>query len=411
MSTQSLEKIDDDEGPIVDVNIPSIFKDLTSPSRYKAIHGGRGSAKSWSVAQQLIIDCMERYERILCAREYQTTIADSVKHVLDSQINKMGVSDLFHSTKKEIINKENGSHFLFHGFRRDPQKIKSLEGVTRVWIEEANTVSQETIDDLDPTIRTDGSEIWFTFNCKHKTDPVYNMFITEGRDDALVINANYYDNPYFPEVLRKQMIYDKQHDDGKYRHIWLGEPRVNSEELVFYNKWRRDSDIAPYEDTVLYFGADWGFSKDPTCLIRMWINEEKREIYIDYEAYGVGIEIDDLPEMFETVPGAKKWKITADSARPETISYIKRQGFKIEGAKKGPDSVIEGVEFLKNYTIVVHPRCTHVIDELGLYSYKTNKLTGEVLPILEDKNNHTIDAIRYALEQVAFNKRQRIHIG
>jgi len=406
-----LNQSDVDDGPIVDVSIPAIFEPLAQPARYKGIHGGRGSAKSWSVAQQLIIDSLAGYERILCGREYQSTIKDSVKHILDSQIRNMGVADLFHSTNSEIINKENGAHFIFHGLRRDPHKVKSLEGITKAWIEEANTVSQESIDVLVPTVRVENSELWFTFNSKAKTDPVYKMFVENPREDAIIIKANYYDNPFFPDVLRKEMEYDKKHDDGKYRHIWLGEPQVNSEQLVFNGKWKRDSDIAPGEDTVLYFGADWGFSQDPTCLVRMWLNEEKREIYIDYEAYGIAVEIDDLPDMFETIPGAKRWKITADSARPETISYIKRKGFKIEGAKKGPDSVIEGIEFLKNYTIVVHPRCTHVIDELGLYSYKTNKLTGEVLPILEDKNNHTIDAIRYALEQVAFNKRARIHIG
>ena len=409
MSSQSLTLTN--EGPLVDITLPYVFEPLSIPSRYKAIHGGRGSAKSWSVAKQLIIDSMDHYERVLCAREYQTTIKDSVKEVLDTQIRMMGVEDLFHSTNTEIINKENGSNFIFYGLRRDPHKIKSLEGVTKCWIEEANTVSQQNLDDLDPTIRVDDSEIWFTFNCKFKTDPVYKMFITEGRDDAVVIKANYHDNPFFPKVLQKQMLFDKQHDDGKYRHIWLGEPQINSEILVFNGKWRRDDDIAPGEDTILYYGADWGFANDPTCLVRMWLDDDKREIYIDYEAYGVGVEIDDTPQLFESVPGAKKWKITADSARPETISYIKRKGFNIKAAKKGKDSVIEGVEFLKNYTLVVHPRCKHVIDELGLYSYKTDKLTGEILPILEDKNNHTIDAIRYALEQVAFSKRSRIHIG
>lgn len=401
----------DDEFPVIDVNIPVIFEPLSHPARYKALWGGRGSGKSRSAIQQIVIDSTDHYERVLCGREYQTTIKHSVKHMLDATIKNMGLSDLYRSTKTEITNNENGSNYIFHGLRHDPDKIKSLEGITKVLIEEAQSVSQESLDVLIPTIRLEGSEIWFIFNCRHKTDPVYKMFVENPREDAIIINANYCDNPFFPEVLRKEMEYDKQHDDGKYRHIWLGEPQINSESLVFGGKWRRDLDIAPNENTVLYFGSDFGFSVDPTCLVRMWMDDEKREIYIDYEAYGIGVEIDDLPEMFETVPQAKRWKITADSARPETISYIKRQGFKIEGAKKGPDSVIEGIEFLKNYTIVVHPRCVHVIDELGLYSYKTNKLTGEILPILEDKNNHTIDAIRYALEQVAFSKRARIHIG
>ncbi|MCK4828737.1 phage terminase large subunit, partial [bacterium] len=179
---------DVDEGPIVDVNIPAIFEPLSQPARYKGIHGGRGSAKSRSAAQQVILDSLDHYERVFCARELQSSIKDSVKHVLDSTIERMGVSDLFHSTKTEIINKENGSNFIFYGLRHNPYKIKSLEGVTKVLVEESESVSQESLDILIPTIREEGSELWFIFNSKFKTDPVYKMFIENPREDAIIIN-------------------------------------------------------------------------------------------------------------------------------------------------------------------------------------------------------------------------------
>jgi len=153
------------------------------------------------------------------------------------------------------------------------------------------------------------------------------------------------------------------------------------------------------EGTVHRLGADWGFSVDPSVLVRCSV--DGRRLYVDYEAYMIGCEIDMLPDLFDRVPESRKWFITADSARPETISYMRNHGFpKINSATKGAGSVEDGIEFLKSYDIVVHPRCKHLIDELTLYSYKTDPLTGEVLPILADKNNHVIDSLRYACEAI-----------
>jgi phage terminase large subunit len=149
--------------------------------------------------------------------------------------------------------------------------------------------------------------------------------------------------------------------------------------------------------TVFRLGADWGFSVDPSVLVRCYIDGNR--LYVDHEAYQIGCEIVNLPELFMSVPEAEKWPITADSARPETISYMKNHGFpRILPAIKGAKSLEEGVEFLKSFDIVVHPRCQHTIDELTMYSYKTDPLTGRITPILEDKDNHVIDALRYACE-------------
>ena len=165
-----------------------------------------------------------------------------------------------------------------------------------------------------------------------------------------------------------------------------------------FRNWRVEDFDTP-KDVIHRLGADWGFSVDPTTLVRCHI--VGRTLYIDYEAYMVGCEIVNTPDLFMTVPESEKWPIVADSARPETISHMRKNGFpKIMNAVKGPKSVEEGIEFLKNYDIVVHPRCLHTIDELTLYSYKTDPLTGKVLPILEDKKNHVIDALRYACEGV-----------
>jgi phage terminase large subunit len=196
------------------------------------------------------------------------------------------------------------------------------------------------------------------------------------------------------------MEWDRNRDPDKYAHVWLGAYIRNSEARVFRN-WRVEEFETPAKVTW-YFGADWGFSVDPTVLVRCWISD--RTLYVDREVYKVGCEIDHTPALFDKLdpdnPGmARRWRITADSARPETISYMKRKGYsRILEAKKGAGSLEDGIEFLRSYDIVVHPRCKKTIDELTFYSYKTDPHTSEILPILEDKHNHVIDALRYAVE-------------
>ena len=167
-----------------------------------------------------------------------------------------------------------------------------------------------------------------------------------------------------------------------------------------FRNWRIDSLDVP-DGTRPYFGADWGFAVDPTVLVRCFLLD--RVIYIDREAYRVGCPIHEVGALFRTVEGthgASAWPITADSARPELIDALRREGFRLKPARKGQGSVEEGVAFLQAHDIVVHPNCRHAIDELTLYSYKVDALTGDILPVLEDRHNHVIDALRYALEAV-----------
>lgn len=376
------------------INLPDWSEALFEPARYKAIYGGRGSAKSHSVATSLVLQGAQKPLRILCAREIQNSIKDSVKRLLDDKIEACGLRSFYTSTDAEIRGK-NGTLFVFAGLRANADSIRSLEGLDRCWVEEASTVSQSSINTLTPTIRKPDSEIWFTWNPRNADDPVDQMFRRdEPPPKSIIKRVNYDLNPWFPEVLKDEMEWDRRRDPDKYAHVWLGEYLRNSEARVFRN-WKVEPFETPY-DAEFRFGADWGFSVDPTVLVRAWL--KGRTLYVDREAYSVGCEIDDTPALFDTIPGSRHWSITADSARPETISYMSRKGFNINKAVKGPGSLEEGVQFLKSFDIVVHPSCRHTIDELSLYSYKTDKLTDEVLPVLEDKENHVIDALRYALE-------------
>lgn len=401
----------------IDIELPDKFEGLFKPYRYKVFHGGRGSAKSRSFGSALLMEAIRSPQRILCLREFQRSISDSVHSLLADQIQRSKIGDLF-DVKRDSIDGKNGSRFIFAGMHHNIQSIKSKEGIDKVWIEEANTASRESLDILIPTIRKEGSEIWFSFNCDSEEDPVYHDFVVNNHPDALVVKVNYWDNPWFPDVLRKEMEWDKAHDTDKYLHVWEGFPKVASHAQVFAGRWRIEDFETP-DDAQFYYGADWGFSVDPTALVRLFIQDDK--LYIDREAYGVGVDIDDTPELFdrvmcdtsrfrqameddpkrkdEYIRRARQWKIIADSARPETISYMKRQGFNIKGARKGKGSVEDGIEFLKSFDeIIVHSSCRHAKYELQYYSYKLDRLTGEPTPVLEDKHNHIIDAMRYALE-------------
>lgn len=363
-------------------------------ARYIAVKGGRGSGKSRSVATALNLRAAAKPLRILCVREIQKSIRDSSKRLLDDDAERNGLAGFYTSLETEIRG-ANGSLFLFSGLRNN-DSLKSLEGIDVCWVEEAQSISRTSLDTLIPTIRKPGSQLIFTWNPKLETDPIEEMFNrADPPPNTRLKTVNYVDNPWFPDVLQKEADYDLKRDPEKYNHVWMGGYLRNSESRVFRN-WTVEEFEAP-ADALFRLGADWGFASDPSVLVRCHI--VGRKLFIDYEAHMVGCEIMDLPSLFMSVPGAEKWPITADSARPETISHMRQHGFpKIQAAVKGPKSIEDGIEWLKSFDIVVHPRCRHTIDELTMYSYKTDPLTQLVLPLLEDKNNHIIDALRYACE-------------
>jgi phage terminase large subunit len=381
----------------LNINTPRWFIPLLENARYKGAYGGRGSGKSHAFAEYIVERCVMGRTDVVCLREVQRSLKQSVKKLIEDKIENMGVGTLFTVQHDRIKHNQNGSLIIFEGLAsHTAESIKSLEGFDIAWFEEAQSCSQRSLDLLRPTIRKPGSELLFTWNPSMPTDPIEILLRGDNPPpDAIVKEVNFVNNPWFPDVLQEEMEYDKKRDPDKYAHIWLGDYVKNSETRVFKN-WSIEEFEAPAA-AVHRFGADWGFATDPTVLVRCHIIG--RKLYIDYEAYRVGCEIVDTPELFMSVPEAEKWPITADSARPETISHVRNNGFpKIRAAVKGPKSVEDGIEWLKSFDIVVHPRCKKTIDELTLYSYKEDPLTGNVLPLLVDKKNHVIDALRYACE-------------
>lgn len=420
----------------IDFALPECVEDLLFatvaddglPVRHRAGFGGRGSTKSHSFARRLLLRGYERPERILAAREIQRSIEGSVKALLDDLIPQMGFGPLngdgFYRSQKYAIEGRNGTTVDFAGLRTNIDSIASMEGITIAYVNEARAVSQNSINVLTPTIRAKATpgrpagECWWDWNPGLPTDPVDNMFRGgEPPPGSIVRQLNFPENPWFGDPLKSEMEWVRRRDPDKYEHVWLGGYQRNSEARVFRN-WKVEEFDTP-ADAVLRFGADWGFAIDPSVLVRMFV--VGRTLHIEQEAYKVGCEIDETPALFAGdcppdkktsdgrllwdnthkhpgIAGATKWLITADSARPETVSYMKRKGFRITAAVKGPGSIEDGIEFLKTYDIVIHPRCTHAIEEFTLFSWKTDPLTGQILPILADKDNHVIDAARYGLE-------------
>lgn len=386
----------------ITASVPPVFKPVFSgPARYRGAHGGRGSAKSHSFARALLRRAKERKGyRVACVREIQKSLEQSVKKLLEDVIKAHSLESEFKILNTHIETPGSGM-IIFQGMQNHTaDSIKSLEGFDLAWVEEAQSLSERSLTLLRPTIRKTGSEIWFTWNPNHETDPIDKFLRANPPPDSLIVQANYKDNPHLSEVLQKEMEWDRARDIEKYNHIWLGGYQRKSEARVFKN-WRVEPFEKPTATPFFLYGGDFGFSVDPTVLVRGYI--VGRTLYIDNEAYQVGCEIDHTPTLFDKIENgsARRWIITADSARPETISYLKRHGYpRVVPAKKGPGSVEEGIEFLKSFDIIVHPRCTHVIDELTMYCYKTHPLTDEIMPVLDDKHNHTIDALRYMLETV-----------
>jgi phage terminase large subunit len=362
------------------------------------LHGGRGSAKSYTIARALLIIGSQRRIRVLFGREFQNSMNESVIKLLEEQANEIGLGE-FYDVSRDSITGLNGSYFMFKGVRNNVQSIKSMVGITHLWLEEADTVSRFSWDVLIPTIREENSEIWVSFNPQKDDDPTYEMFVKNPRPDMLVQKVSWRDNPWFPEELKKEKDYLFQVDPDLAMHVWEGECRSNSDAQVFKDKWvYEDFEIAENFDGP-YIGCDWGFSQDPTALTVSWIDSENMELLIRKESYGIGIDIDYLPEKFRRIPETMNAVIRADNSRPETISYMSRQGFNIIGADKWKGCVEDGISFMRSFRkIRVHTDCPHTRDEFRNYSYKVDRLTGDVTTDILDKHNHCIDSIRYGID-------------
>jgi phage terminase large subunit len=389
---------------------PKCFRLLhpTNKRRYRVLRGGRGAAKSWSIARVLILTTLVTPERWLCAREFQKSISESAHRLLADQIEGLGLSRYF-EVNNQSITSHCGGEFIFEGLFANASKLKSLEGLNGCWIEEAAKVSAASWELLIPTIRRPGSQLLVNFNPEDEEDPTYQRFVTSPPPEAEVIAVTWRDNPWFPQELERERQYLLRVDPDAHAHVWEGECQTHSDAQVFRGKYGIEAFEPAPDWSGPYFGGDWGFANDPTVLVKLWVHE--RKLFVEHEAYGVGVDIDKTPALFSRIDGAERQIIRADSARPETISYMKQNGFgQIRSCDKWKGCVEDGIAHLRSYErILIHPRCTHAAQEMRLYSYKVDKLSGNVMADVKDEHNHVIDAMRYAVEPLI--KRRRSYFG
>jgi phage terminase large subunit len=221
----------------MEVQLPEKLRCLFEPSRYKVLYGGRGGAKSQSIARALLLQGAESKHKILCAREIQKSIQDSVHSLLKEQIEEMGLG-WFYEIQKTTILGRNGTEFLFAGLRSNIANVKSIPNITRAWIEEAQSASTNNIKTLALTVRAPDSEVWLSFNPDLEDDPIYQDYVIDPPDNAIVLKINWQDNPFFPDVLRAEMESDKRKNYANYQHVWEGKPKQAVEGAIFAEELR-----------------------------------------------------------------------------------------------------------------------------------------------------------------------------
>jgi len=378
---------------------------LLKPARYKGAKGGRGSGKSHFLAELLVEEhVLNPDQQSVCIREIQKSLKFSAKKLIESKIRKLGVSHLFDITLTEIRRIGAEGLIIFQGMQdHTADSIKSLEGFDRAWVEEAQSLSKRSLELLRPTIRNEGSEIWFSWNPDQPDDAVDEFLCGEDAPPgAAVVHVNFNQNPFLPQTLRDEQEADLARGLDTYGHVWLGEYRANKDAQIFAGCYKvAEMRPGPGWDGP-YHGLDWGFSTDPTAALRCWISPDN-DLYIDAECGKTGLELDDTPQYLKDgIEGIERYEVIADSARPESISYVKRKGIpRCVAAVKGKGSVEDGIDHIKSFRqVVIHPDCVETQNEFRLYSFKVDKKSGQVLRDIVDKFNHYIDALRYSLEKV-----------
>lgn len=379
----------------LEMQIPKEFSRLFDKDwREAAVWGGRFSLKSHTVARILLVRARMSKIRVACFREFQNSIADSSHQLLADLIKQYELNE-FQVIDNSILNKINGSDFIFKGLHRNEQSIKSIEGIDIAWVEEAQTVSKESIEILTPTVRKEGSQIIYTYNRLLEDDPVHTRLVVEGRPNTLQINVNYdvaIKYGWMPESVRQEMEDDKAKRPSLYRYKWLGEP--NSLERRIYKDWEIIEEI-PHEARLERYGLDFGFTNDPTVIEAIY--KYNNAFIIDEVAYQKGLSNKSIADIFLNIERAL---VIADSAEPKSIDEIKGYGINIIGAIKGPGSVNKGIQFVQDQRIFITKRSIKTYKAYSNYLFREDS-RGVIINEPDDtihEWSNPMDAVRYGLD-------------
>lgn len=383
------------------VDIPIEYKPLFGTHwREAAVYGGRYSLKSHTVARFLLIKARQQKTRVACFREFQNSISESSHQLLKDLIEKYKLTE-FEVTNNSIVNKINGSDFLFKGLWQNEQSIKSIEGIDIAWVEEAQTISKSSLDVLTPTVRKPGSQIIYTYNRLLEDDPVHQRLVIEGRPNTLIINANYdiaIKYNMMPEVVRLEIEDDKLKRPNLYKHKWLGEP--NSSELKIYKDWNVIDEV-PRHARLRRRPLDFGYTNDPSCLGDLY--EYDGGFVWDEQVYQKGMLNKQLSDTIANLPEPQTLVI-GDSAEPKSIDEMRLYGTNIVGAEKKVVGSTKSETYIKwsiglvqDQRISVTKRSINTIKEFQRYFWLVDK-DGRILNEEDPKcANHAMSAIRYGI--------------
>ena len=380
---------------------------------FVVLYGGRGGGKSLNIVEYLLVTSFQDSNcQYLCAREVQNSLLASVFAVFQEKIFDLGLSPYFRVVESRglIENITTKVKIHFKGLWRDPNAIKGIVNIKRLFIDEAATISRHSWRIVTPTVtRTDAPQVIIAFNPEFKTDIVYEEFVSSNnRKNCFIKQVSYRDNPYkLPKEFFDELESLKIKDYDEYLHVYEGHCISNSNIKIFKRGTHWDVlDFEEDQNAELRFGLDLGFTPThPTFGIREY--EKDDCLYITHEAVKVALDIDELPQfLVDNLPNVHQHTIWVDSSRPETISAINRDNCRLhaKGVEKGQGSVEDGLEHLKSYKMIyIHPRCKNLIDNFDRYSYKIDR-RGNILRDVEKANDDGIDALRYAEEVIMKNK-------
>ena len=366
--------------------------------RFEIYYGGAGSGKSVFIAQKLILKALTEKRKALIMRKVGATLKDSVWQLVLDILVEWGQYGKCKINKSVFtIELPGGSILLFKGMD-DSEKIKSITGITDIWVEEATEFSEEDIEQLNLRLRAkaDSLQMFFSFNPVSKANWVYRRWFKDGAiitDDTVIHKSTYKDNRFLPDDYIATIEKMARTNPTYYRIYALGE-FASLDKLVF-NNWRVGS-IEDTHDWDLLCGLDFGFTNDPTAFVVSFLKD--RTLFISKEYVKTGLLNDQIAKVI-TELGFSKSTIIGDSAEVKSIEELRRAGlYRIYPAAKGQGSVLQGIQKLQQLDIVVDPHCEHVITELQNYAWKKDRATGEYINEPIDEFNHCIDALRYSLQ-------------
>lgn len=390
----------------LDLEITRPFAEFLNPHRYKVAWGGRGSGKSWAIAQLLIIEAYRKPVRVLCAREIQRSVSDSVLQLLADTIDRLGLTAFFDIQKTQILGK-NGSRFIFEGLRANVNKIKSMEGIDRVWVEEAEAVTKASWETLIPTIRSEGSEIWVTFNPARQFDDTYQRFVVSPPPDSYVTKVNWSDNPWFPQALEKERQHLQTTDPDLYEHVWEGEC-ITSTQGAYYAEQIRAAKAenritsVPWESQLpVQTWWDLGVSDSTAIWFTQAVGKEIR--FIDYEEHsGEGLAfyaklLQSKPYVYDEHWGPHDIRVRELGTGRSRLEQAAEMGLHFNVVKNIPiQDGIQAARSLLNKCWFDQDKCRLGLDAISSYRKEWDEINRvyKTRP-LHDFSSHGADALRY----------------